>query len=84
MHSSTQQTPFLLDTGQHLQMGFELHQPPSHIEAVNEFMDWMKNTLEEAKSALAKAKDNMAQYYNRHRSPSLPAIRSTSILRIFR
>jgi len=29
----------------------------------------MKVTLEEAKSALAKAKDDMAQYYNRRRSP---------------
>ena len=29
VHSSTQQTPFLLDTGQHPRMGFEPHQPPS-------------------------------------------------------
>ncbi len=69
IHSSTQQTPFLLDTGQHLRMGFEPHQPPSRVEAVNEFTDRMKDTLEEAKSALAKAKDDMAQYYNRRRSP---------------
>jgi len=45
-------------------MGFEPHQPPSKVEAVNEFTDRMKNTLEEAKSALAKAKDDMARYYN--------------------
>jgi len=42
-------------------MGFKPHQPLSRFEAVNEFTDWMKDTLEEAKSALAKAKDNMAQ-----------------------
>src|SRR6266568_8404181 len=30
----------------------------------------MRNTLEEAKSALAKAKDEMAQYYNRRRAPA--------------
>jgi len=30
----------------------------------------MKDTLEEAKSALAKAKDDMARYYNRRRSPA--------------
>jgi len=30
----------------------------------------MKDTLEEAKSALAKAKDNMAQYYNCGHSPA--------------
>ena len=70
IHSSTQQTPFLLDTSRHPQMGFEPHQPPSHFEAVNEFTDRMKDTLEEAKSALAKAKDDMAQYYNRRRSPT--------------
>jgi len=60
VHSSTQQTPFLLDTGQHPQMGFEPHQPPSRVEAVNEFTNRMKDTLEEAKSALAKVKDDMA------------------------
>jgi len=70
VHSSTQQMPFLLDTGQHPQMGFEPHQPPSHVEAVNEFTNRMKDTLEEAKSALAKAKDDMARYYNRRRSPA--------------
>ena len=51
-------------------MGFEPHQPPSHFEAVNEFTDQMKDTLEETKSVLAKAKDNMAQYYNCHHSPA--------------
>jgi len=71
IHLSTQQTPFLLlNTGRHPRMGFEPHQPPSHFEVVNEFMDWMKDTLEEAKSALAKAKDDMAQYYNHCRSPA--------------
>ena len=64
VHSSTQQTPFLLDTGQHPRMGFELHQPLSRLEGVNKFTDRMKDTLEEAKSALTKAKDEMAQYYN--------------------
>jgi len=51
-------------------MGFEPHQPPSKVEAVNEFTDRMKNTLEEAKSALAKAKDDMARYYNQRRTPA--------------
>ena len=70
VHSSTQQTPFLLDTGRHPRMGFEPHQPPSKVEAVNEFTDWMKSTLEEARSALAKAKDDMARYYNQRRAPA--------------
>jgi hypothetical protein len=45
-------------------MGFTPHQPPSKVEAVNEFTNWMRDTLEEAKSALTKAKDDMARYYN--------------------
>src|SRR6266571_7051805 len=51
-------------------MGFEPHQPLSRVEAVNEFTDRMKDTLEEARSALAKAKDEMAWYYNRRRTPA--------------
>jgi hypothetical protein len=70
VHSSTQQTPFLLDTGWHPQMGFKPHQPPSRVEMVNEITDWMKATLEEAKSALTKAKDDMARYYNQRQSPA--------------
>ena len=64
VHSTTQQTPFMLDSGRHLQMGFEPHQAESQLETVNEFWDRMDPTLVEAKSALAKAKDDMVQYYN--------------------
>ena len=35
------------------------------MESVNEFKDWMTDTLEEAKAALAKLKDDMMLYYNR-------------------
>ena len=70
-----QQALFLLDTGQHPRMGFEPRQPPSRVEAVNEFMDRMKMMLEEAKAALAKAKDEMARYYNQR---CTPATKSTS------
>ena len=45
-------------------MGFEPHQPHSKVEAVNEFTDQMKATLEEARSALTKSKDEMVRYYN--------------------
>ena len=69
IHSSTQQTPFLLDSGQHPRMGFEPKQP-ARMEAVNEFTDRMKMALEEAKSALNKAKDDMARYYNQRRLPT--------------
>ena len=60
IHSSTQQTPFLLDTGQHPHMGFEPTQSLSHLETVNEFTDRMNSALTEAKSALAKAQDDMS------------------------
>jgi hypothetical protein len=45
-------------------MGFELNVEPSRNEAVNEFVDQMKSTLEEVKSALQKSKDDMMRYYN--------------------
>jgi len=41
-------------------MGFEPDQPWSRMESINEFKDWMTDTLEEAKVALAKLKDDMA------------------------
>jgi hypothetical protein len=33
-------------------------------EMANEFIDRMKSTLDEARAALQKSKDNMARYYN--------------------
>jgi hypothetical protein len=69
IHSSTQQTPFMLNCGQHPRMGFE-PQPPSRLESANEFTDRMKCAMEEAKAALAKAKDDMARYYNQRRLPT--------------
>jgi hypothetical protein len=67
VHSATQHTPFVLDTGRNPCMGFEPNVEPSRNEVVNEFVDQMKSTLEEAKSALRKSKDDMARYYNRRR-----------------
>jgi hypothetical protein len=66
IHSSTQQTPFMLDCGQHPRMGFEPQQP-SRVESANEFANRMKLATEEAKAALSKAKDDMARYYNQRR-----------------
>src|SRR5690242_18353325 len=37
---------------------------------VNVFAKRMKDALEEAKSALVKAKDDMSLYYNRRRTPA--------------
>jgi len=49
-------------------MGFEPSQVPSGLETVNEFMERMKSTTEEAKSAICKAQKDMMQYYNRRRT----------------
>jgi hypothetical protein len=54
VHSTMQQTPFMLNSGCHPRMGFEPHQADSRMETVNEFKDHMDSTLAEAKSALAK------------------------------
>jgi hypothetical protein len=64
VHSSTQQTPFMVDTGRHPCMGFEPQQPRSKLESVNEFVDCMAQGLEEATAALTKAKDEYTMYYN--------------------
>jgi hypothetical protein len=51
-------------------MGFEPHWPCSKLESVNEFVERMAQELEEAKSAIAKVKDEYAMYYNRQREPA--------------
>jgi transposase InsO family protein len=71
VHSSIQQTPFMVDTGRHPRMGFEPQQPRSKLESVNEFVDHIALGIEEAKSALTKAKDEYAMYYNRRREHAL-------------
>jgi hypothetical protein len=70
VHSTTQQSPCFLDMGRHPHMGFEPNQRPSKVEAVNEFTDRMKSTLDEAHAALSKSKDDMVRYYNQCRSPA--------------
>jgi hypothetical protein len=70
VHSSTQQTPFMVDTGRYPHMGFEPQQPHSKLESVNEFADHMAQGLEEAKAALTKVKDKYTMHYNRCREPA--------------
>jgi hypothetical protein len=65
VHSSTQQTPFMVDTGRHPHMGFEPQQPRSTLELANEFAERIALGIEEAKVALTKAKDEHAMFYNR-------------------
>lgn len=69
VHSATQQTPFMLDTGQHPRMGFEAR-VSTRNETAKEFVDRMQQATEEARSALIKAKEEMARYYNQRRSPA--------------
>jgi len=65
VHSATQQPPFLLDTGRLPHMGFEPRQSPSSLETVNKFTERMRTTIDEAKSAIHKAQDDMKRYYDR-------------------
>jgi transposase InsO family protein len=65
VHLSTQQTPFLVNTGRHSHIGFEPQQPRSTLESVNKFAEHMGLGIEEAKAALTKAKDEYAMFYNR-------------------
>jgi hypothetical protein len=51
-------------------MGFEPQQPRSKMASANEFVDRMARGIEEAKSALTKAKDEYAMYYNQRREPA--------------
>jgi len=64
VHSTTQQPPFLLDTGRLSRMGFEPQQNPSGLETVNEFTERMRTAIDEAKSAIHKTQDDMKRYYN--------------------
>jgi hypothetical protein len=70
IHSSTQKTPFFLDSGQHPCMGFE-PAPPSQLETINKFTNRMQSALTKARSTLAKAQNDMTRYYNRQQEPAL-------------
>jgi hypothetical protein len=69
VHSATQTVPFLVDHGRLPRMGFKPRQE-SKVKAVNEFVGRMKEGLEEARSTLQKAKDDMVRYYDHHHGPT--------------
>jgi len=71
VHSTTQQPLFLLDTGRIPRMGFEPRQNHSDLETVNEFTERMRMAIEEAKSAIRKAQDDMKRYYDCQRTLAL-------------
>src|SRR6202795_2271425 len=68
IHSSTQQVPFMTDSGRLPRMGFEPRQPGADPEPADEFAARMSAEAEEAQAALTKAKEEYAQYYNRRRT----------------
>ena len=65
IHSSTQTTPFLLDNGQHVRLGVEPIRE-TQLEALEEFTTCMEEATKEAHSALEKAADGMAHFYDVH------------------
>jgi len=67
VHSTTQQPPFLLDTGWLPHMGFEPRQNPSDLETVNEFTERIRTAIEEVKSMICKTQNDMKRYYDRRR-----------------
>jgi hypothetical protein len=81
VHSSTQQVPFMTDTGRLPRMGFKPNGMRSADKSVNEFCNRIAAGASEAKSALIKAKDEFKLYYDRRH---VPVVRSPSVLRITR
>jgi len=64
IHSATQQPLFLLDTRHISHMGFEPRQNHSDLETVNEFTERMRIAIEEVKSTICKAQEDMKRYYD--------------------
>ena len=65
VHASTQATPFMLNTGQHLRLGFEPIRE-SQLESLDNFTSRMAQETAKARAALVKAADNMAGFYDVH------------------
>jgi hypothetical protein len=63
--SSTQQVPFMMDTGGIPWMGFKPNSMRSADESINKFHNQIAARVPEAKAALIKAKDKFKLYYNR-------------------
>src|SRR5467141_2284247 len=63
IHTSTCSSPFMIDTGQNPRLGIELLRELC-LEMLNDFADQMEMATKEARSALSKAADNMARFYD--------------------
>src|SRR5467141_3070136 len=75
LHASTCSSPFMMDTGQNPQLGIEPLRE-SFLEMLNDFASRMEVATKEACSALSRAADNMAHFYDTHqREASLYVVR---------
>src|SRR5882672_4834177 len=75
IHTSTHSSPFMMDTEQNPQLGIEPLRE-SHLETLNNFTSWMEAATKEAHSALSRAADDMAHFYDTHwREAPLYAVR---------
>src|SRR5882672_4766218 len=59
-------SPFMIDTGQNPLLGIEPLRE-SHLEMLNDFASGMEAAMKEACSALSRAADIMAHFYDTHR-----------------
>ena len=71
VYSTIQQSLFLLDTGWLFRMGFKPRQNPSGLETVNKFTERIRTAIEEAKSTIYKAQDDIKRYYDQRRTLAL-------------
>src|SRR5882724_520443 len=65
VHTSMHSSPFMLNTGQHPRLGVEPLRE-SRLETLNDFASRMENATEEVHSALTRAADDMARFYDAH------------------
>jgi hypothetical protein len=65
VHSSTCQTPFRLDSGQDPHLGMEPLRSGT-AEAASDFITWMRKATDKAQSALRRAAEDMAHFYDAH------------------
>jgi len=66
IHAATKASPFKVNYGQDLRMGFEERRKEKH-EAAGRFVEKMKKIQEEAKAALGKAQEEMKKFADRKR-----------------
>src|SRR5882672_5702334 len=66
IHASTSSSLFMMDTGQNPRLGIEPLRE-SRLKTLNDFTSQMEVATKEACSALSRAVDDMARFYDTHR-----------------